>query len=1572
MNPKSSIYQIINLQAPRFSILFIFYYLLPSYRTLETKYPKCCNLVPEYSSCQKACEQVSLSLPKDIRYQKLANVHALCPQKAVFWKCMNSIIDATDQANGWLGWPCCNLALKQNCFLSCVTSTSKSQLTKSCRQSDEISFYQCLKRQEEGEICCSNTANEDCKQACWRIFKKEASPTQDDKLYVERKCGFSDKHVLRCIQNYTKTTPARNPVENLKCCQESSNATCREKCKEILFNSTTEQEIVDKLNEVCGPTLPNNLLWQCFILNSDVSGNNDASLDTRNLDGDESYILDQQDMAHNGINRHMFLNNGEGNNDNLILKSGSSKSDYNGMDEEDNDMFRLRNNGDSQNRMGSMEHQENGMLYDKHHYHQTSKLDIAGLDAVKLQCCLKAVTQTCVDLCTKSYSLEANNNWSDFSEHCQYNPVETNLITCLSEVDEPCTLGCSIHLPFCGHLFNHRPLELYRSCKLASDNSAHELITSWFSASTISLPALDIPVLDIKECLPEQWRAIACVLEIKPCHPISHTSLICRSDCIKILNKCLNREKLMPGQSPEGLCNILSPVDPEQSCISVSEYMNSTFPTNPFNANINDPTNNLHDLYSHTDTNFLYSAIFNDNKPVYSSSLHPYNNLPSTMIGSYHYASSIFWPLVSPPFSHILKSMFAFHSNYPCTKSTEANVCRKESVCVIDRSLTCANTLPTELDMMLSNSQDTQTTGYFELPFSAQQCYSRAKTDHIKEGKEEYESNKHGQGSIVERNLGKRKLRGAFSESYHHQDNGDIKLRNGHYQHYSNIDTTIERRGGYACQSGCTLGEVSSFVIPHGSFVQLPINGKGLNCHRVCLCSPIRKNDLIRCHSINCYGINHCWIQDSVKMHLSQFTMDCNFCSCHNGKVVCTLRYCPSIFWTEEEKLSYTGLPCNCPHHYVPVCATNGKTYHSSCLAKCAGLTPDSYEYGACPSSGSNALADVCRPLSELDYMDPCGVKYSVYKNDKVIVFKKNDATGDNNNLACVPLRQVCLSSSIDNLKFISEKHNRHHFDNNNIKISISTCPQYLCLNKNLDCSNQNAGRSHATCSVFRDHDYKLFLPDTSESIQTSIRTTKCLKRLPFETYTRLTSGSEYNPYIQKQNVYKLSFLSNTQNDFSQMNPQPLLSQLYRQIDTSQEPVCGYNGETYDDECQASLNGALIDYAGPCLTTGIISSGSYGSQSIMLDNLMPNSNFDFNQVESTCPINVGGAGGRNSLCENVKNTVYLTEENMDFYRSDLENRGNRDWNERLNNKESNKRGDRKKKYTISCMGITPPGACCPVCAAEIRVLYSQEIVNSLAQETQFGPITVNQITAKLRRHLKVSECDLYGYLSLEKDLVFLVAPILSPLSMAKISDHISLKKREREGDDRVKERENEESRFVGNFEKGRNMIYLALKSLKKSLFDSKNDAKIQDSEKVDNIESKRRQFISSNLDLTDSPNLILLVQEGKSLDTNHTLHSQRLIDKEKLVVLSKSPFPTSPLHVEICNREARRLSALISSHNPTLMSELPMPILLGAKVRTSYASVSVSSKATTSLLSLNLGDIKYYYIILIIITMIKL
>ncbi|CAB1349661.1 unnamed protein product, partial [Coregonus sp. 'balchen'] len=150
------------------------------------------------------------------------------------------------------------------------------------------------------------------------------------------------------------------------------------------------------------------------------------------------------------------------------------------------------------------------------------------------------------DMCQEISTNWGTQTWQEFDQMCEYNSVETDLITCLADVREPCQLGCK-DLAYCTN-FNNRPTELFRSCNVQSDQGAMNDIKLW-SNGTIKMPFMNIPVLDIRKCRPEM------------------------SDCVDILTQCGDNKRFHEGQTAERICEILSPIDDPERCIPLERYL---------------------------------------------------------------------------------------------------------------------------------------------------------------------------------------------------------------------------------------------------------------------------------------------------------------------------------------------------------------------------------------------------------------------------------------------------------------------------------------------------------------------------------------------------------------------------------------------------------------------------------------------------------------------------------------------------------------------------------------------------------------------------------------------------------------------------------------------------------------------------------------------------------------------------------------------------------------------------------------------------------------------------------------
>lgn len=80
-----------------------------------------------------------------------------------------------------------------------------------------------------------------------------------------------------------------------------------------------------------------------------------------------------------------------------------------------------------------------------------------------------------------------------------------------------------------------------------------------------------------------------------------------------------------------------------------------------------------------------------------------------------------------------------------------------------------------------------------------------------------------------------------------------------------------------------------------------------------------------------------------------------------------------------------------------------------------------------------------------------------------------------------------------------------------------------------------------------------------------------------------------------------------------------------------------------------------------------------------------------------------------------------------------------------------------------CLGFTPPGACCPKCGGALRVLYAKKQFDRALYGTNISGnvVHLNNILRSLEGHVKIAECALRGYLTVEMELFVSVESLLS-------------------------------------------------------------------------------------------------------------------------------------------------------------------------------------------------------------------
>lgn len=185
-------------------------------------------------------------------------------------------------------------------------------------------------------------------------------------------------------------------------------------------------------------------------------------------------------------------------------------------------------------------------------------------DGAKLQCCPRAATIECQRMCLRAYGSEWETSWEAFHNRCRYKPAEATLRQCLDDVDEPCELGCGGPLSFCAHL-GSRPWSLYRRCDASADRVAQESARHWMRNGPPTAMGSDIrreaTTSKLGDCPADAWRALACTLNLRPCHATNHSSTLCRADCLALAARCKDGRQLAP------LCDTLAP--PGAACFSI-------------------------------------------------------------------------------------------------------------------------------------------------------------------------------------------------------------------------------------------------------------------------------------------------------------------------------------------------------------------------------------------------------------------------------------------------------------------------------------------------------------------------------------------------------------------------------------------------------------------------------------------------------------------------------------------------------------------------------------------------------------------------------------------------------------------------------------------------------------------------------------------------------------------------------------------------------------------------------------------------------------------------------------------
>lgn len=79
-----------------------------------------------------------------------------------------------------------------------------------------------------------------------------------------------------------------------------------------------------------------------------------------------------------------------------------------------------------------------------------------------------------------------------------------------------------------------------------------------------------------------------------------------------------------------------------------------------------------------------------------------------------------------------------------------------------------------------------------------------------------------------------------------------------------------------------------------------------------------------------------------------------------------------------------------------------------------------------------------------------------------------------------------------------------------------------------------------------------------------------------------------------------------------------------------------------------------------------------------------------------------------------------------------------------------------------CEAIFPPGACCPICSASLRIIYSRKQIDRALYALKgrnMEALTLRSILTGLSRLIRLSHCRLFGFLTMETDLFVTVQSV---------------------------------------------------------------------------------------------------------------------------------------------------------------------------------------------------------------------
>ncbi|XP_061194027.1 reversion-inducing cysteine-rich protein with Kazal motifs-like [Saccostrea echinata] len=230
---------------------------------VSCKAPQCCSTVKN-EECRTACFTLTTAGNQREQMEHLLDVSKSCHGDQIeFWQCVNQTVQVVHSLAVWSGRPCCDLAKNRVCEQACREAKSQSEIKKACMESLETHLYECVKKQREGEICCSTDEDYSCRITCQGTFL--ANYNRKNQRHTLRTQCRSTNTIMQCVISNVEDFKVIKLIDHLPCCYQIENQRCRETCERTLSTMTDQYKIAGELENICGPIFPQHPPWSCFL-----------------------------------------------------------------------------------------------------------------------------------------------------------------------------------------------------------------------------------------------------------------------------------------------------------------------------------------------------------------------------------------------------------------------------------------------------------------------------------------------------------------------------------------------------------------------------------------------------------------------------------------------------------------------------------------------------------------------------------------------------------------------------------------------------------------------------------------------------------------------------------------------------------------------------------------------------------------------------------------------------------------------------------------------------------------------------------------------------------------------------------------------------------------------------------------------------------------------------------------------------------------------------------------------------------------------------------------------------------